>query len=281
MNEKVFKDYHDFPYDEFANCPLAAKRRGQKKKKNKNNYLDAIAAFDIETTKIPYKNLAVMFIWQFHISFDDNEYTVLGRTWEEFTAFMEFLAAIIPDGYSLLIFDHNFNYEMGYLLSQIDFTNSKGNPDVFAIDVHKPIQASSHHGKFEWRDSLVLFAGSGLAEVTKGLPHEKLGDFDYTMKRFSWTPLTDEEYQYCINDVYGLTEAVRELMRIHNDNLYSLPLTSTGFIRRDIARLMKNHTDRQDYPADNYWVYEVLRKSFRGGNTHSNRFYTGEIIKED
>ena len=282
MNEKVFKNYRDFPYAELSDCPIVKCKKGQKKGRiNKGiTYIDALAAFDIETTKIPHRELAVMFIWQFHISFLDNEYTVLGRTWDEFKAFMDLLACAIPEDCTLKIFDHNFNYEFGYLKSIIKFTDREGFTNIFSINPHKPIYAHSHNSTFIWCDSLILFAGSSLDKVTEGMPHHKLGDFDYTKKRFYWTELTDEEYQYCINDVYGLVEAVKDLMRLHGDNQYSLPITSTGFIRRDIKRLMYQHTRFGDYPSDQYFIYKLLRKAFRGGNTHANRFYAGDVYAE-
>ena len=303
MIEKVFYEIESFPYAQINNIPVAKRRKGQRKYIKdkfgkvvfeKPDYLDAIAAFDIETTKIDDKTLtangfkepnAVMFIWQFHINFiiDDEEYnyTVLGRTWDEFSRFTAIVAAMIPDDATLLTFVHNFNYEFNYIKSIINFTNKEGAIDIFAMDAHHPITASSHNGKFEWRDSLALF-GMKLEKVTKGLTHAKIDgkDFDYTKKRYSWTPLSDLEYQYCINDVYGLTEAIRRHMKNRNDNIYSICKTQTGYIRRVVKQIMYWHIKNNDYPADDYQIYKLLRDSFRGGNTHCNRFFAGDIYQE-
>lgn len=273
MKEKIFNNYQDVPFDEIRALPEAKNKRGGRRKGK--NYVDAIAAFDIETTKIPNEDLAVMFIWQFHIHSSEFDYTVLGRTWDEFLAFMACLNGTIEDR-TLMIYVHNFNYEFNYLKSLIKFTNKEGFTDIFSTDPHHPVYAMSHMGTFEWRDSYILL-GTSLEEATKGLPHEKLGDFDYTKKRFSWTKLTDRELQYCINDVFGLCEAIDRALRENNDTLYSIPLTSTGYIRRDIKRLMYHHTRFNDFPGDSFEVYEKLRKAFRGGNTHANRFYAGDI----
>jgi len=283
MIEKVFNGIKNFPYVEVAALPNATCKRGQRKRGR--IFVDAIAAFDIETTKIPGEEHSVMFIWQFHIMSKEFNYTVLGRTWEEFVKFMDVLAITLNDR-TLMIFDHNFNYEFSYIKSFIRFTDKNGFTDVFSKDPKHPIYAHSHYGAFEWRDSYSLF-NTKLEEVTKGLPHAKatkengeVDDFDYTKKRFSWTPLTDEEYKYCINDVYGLCEAVERAMKDHRDTLYSLPYTSTGYIRRDVKRLMYEHIRYNDYPADTYSIYEFLKDAYRGGNTHANRWYAGSIFNK-
>lgn len=311
MVEKVFFDINDFPLLEINEIPMEKRRRGQRKYIKdkygnivfeKDDYVAAIAAFDIETTKIPDGanvvwskpellkekiTQSVMFVWQFHITFmkDDERYnyTLLGRTWDEFDRFMNLLDAIIDDDLTLMIFVHNLNYEFNYIKSIIPLTNKDGECDIFAIDAHHPVSFHSHNGKFQWRDSLILF-NMKLEKVTEGLPHAKISgeDFDYTKKRFSWTPLTDIEIQYCINDVYGLTEGILRLMYDGEvkENLYSLPLTATGFTRRDVKKLMYWHTKNHDYVHDDYDSYSELRDAFRGGNTHCSRFWSGIVIRD-
>lgn len=283
----IIRDYKKFPFDEVRKMPVAKCKRGQRKAKNvvkdgksiktKIDRVNAIAAFDIETTKIPGEEHSVMFIWQFHFMNLDtgDNYTVLGRKWEEFIAFLHKLEYAL-EGKTLLIFDHNFNYEFSYIKSLIQFTNCYGFTEIFSKDPHHPVYAYSNFGAFEWRDSYALF-NSKLEEATKGLPHAKLDgdDFDYTKKRFSWTPLTELEESYCINDVWGLCEAVKRAMDEHGDTVYSIPLTATGYVRRDIKRLMYQHTRFNDYPSDDYPTYAKLRAAYRGGNTHANRWYAG------
>ena len=289
----IIRDYKKFPFDDVRKMGVAKCKRGQRKTKTVRKdgeavkvvieRVNAIAAFDIETTKIPGEEHSVMFIWQFHfMNLDTNEnYTVLGRKWEEFIAFLHKLEYAL-EGKTLLIFDHNFNYEFSYLKSIMEFKNRFGETEIFSKDPHHPVYAISNFGAFEWRDSYALF-NSNLAEATKGLPHAKLDgeDFDYTKKRFSWTPLTEQEEQYCINDVYGLCEAVKRAMDEHGDTVYSIPLTATGYVRRDIKRLMYHHTRFNDYPSDNYDTYRKLRSAYRGGNTHANRYYAGYKLAVD
>ena len=73
-----------------------------------------------------------------------------------------------------------------------------------------------------------------------GVPDAKLHDFDYSIVRYPWTALTPEELDYCINDVKGLVQALKKEMTMDGDTLYTIPLTSTGYVRRDCKKAMEN-----------------------------------------
>jgi DNA polymerase elongation subunit (family B) len=59
-----------------------------------------------------------------------------------------------------------------------------------------------------------------------------------------------------------------------NDNLYTIPLTSTGYVRRDVKAVLR---DWGSYKVKELLpdieVYTLLREAFRGGNTHANRYF--------
>lgn len=110
---------------------------------------------------------------------------------------------------------------------------------------------------------------------------QKLTGFDYDIKRYPWTALTDEELRYCINDVMGLTQALKNEMEKDGDTLLTVPMTSTGYVRRDIRKAVaKCGKDTIKGLFPDYEVYSILRKAFRGGDTHANRAYTGDILTE-
>lgn len=54
-------------------------------------------------------------------------------------------------------------------------------------------------------------------------------EFDYTKKRYPWTPLTDDEIAYCKTDVISVVECIKKEMEKDGDNLITIPLTSTGY----------------------------------------------------
>lgn len=236
--------------------------------KHKLYYLDTVAAFDIETTLISKYKQSVMYIWQFQI----RKITVIGRTWEEFRRFIQCLDSSIPDDCRLVIYVHNLSYEWQFIKTIIPID------DVFAMDRRKILRVIS--GRLEFRCSY-LHSNMSLDKFTSlhGVKHKKLHDFDYIKKRYPWTPLSDEELQYCINDVKGLQEALQHEMAADEDNLYTIPLTSTGYARREAKAALASSVWWIRRILPDLEVFTVLRKCFRGGNTHANRYNSDIVIK--
>lgn len=79
-----------------------------------NKYLEVIATWDIETSKIEYKDEthAFMYIWQLHIWGCP---VIYGRTWEDFINVINDLNAIIPDKKRMIIYVHNLAHEFQFL----------------------------------------------------------------------------------------------------------------------------------------------------------------------
>ena len=258
-----------------ANIETQKRGRGNPRTRKKVYYKDVICAFDIETTRLADVEQSIMYIWMLHIH---NHVTIIGRTWEELKSLFLQIREELEDN-TLCIFVHNLSYEFQFLRAIYDFSPK----EVFAVDSRKVLRCSMFDNKIEFRCSY-LHTNMSLAEYTNkmGVEHKKLDgeEFDYTKERYPWTPLTEKEIAYCIHDVVGLCEALEKEMTIDGDNLYTLPLTSTGYVRRDAKKAM-----RQIHPAfvknqlPDIQTYEMLREAFRGGDTHANRFYSGRIIK--
>ena len=246
--------------------------------KNKRRYKDLITAFDIETTSIDEIRQNVMYIWQWCFFWDDdNYYVVIGRTWSEFLTLCDKIAKALADDVYIVVFVHNLSYEYQYLRGVYEFDPES----VFAIDRRKIMKCDMLH-HFELRCSY-LHSNMSLDLYTKkfGAIHTKLSgdEFDYNKRRYWYTQLTDRELQYCINDVIGLCEALNNEMTADGDNLYTLPLTSTGYVRRDAKRAMHevNHMFVKNQLPD-LPTYQLLSECFRGGNTHANRYYANITI---
>lgn len=267
----------DFDPDEIKKYPVLKKPKGNPGGRKKEiNYIDCVCAFDIETTTttIRGKEINFMYIWQFQI---DEDVTVYGRTWSEFKFFLYRLRERMNKK-QMVVYVHNLSYEWQYIKSVFNF----GQDDVFATDSRKVVKCVIDK-TFEIRDSYILTNMSLDAFTRKmNVEHQKLSgiEFNYDKVRYPWTDLTDRELEYCINDVRGLVEAVKAQMKRDGDTLYTIPLTSTGYPRRDMKRVMKNYTSHQalqDMQPD-YQEYLLLRDCFRGGNTHANRYYAGKIV---
>lgn len=261
---------NNFPYDYLNTIPVLTKGRG----KNTREYLDIITAFDIETTNLDEIEQSIMYIWQFQVGL---EYTVIGRTWEEYFSFLNRIREIIKDRI-LVIYVHNLSFEWTFLKGLYYFPPE----DVFATDSYKILKCSMFNC-FEYRCSYYL-TNMSLGSFTKKMKVENLKlsglEFNYNKKRYPWTPLTDQELAYCINDVKGLVQALYRYFAIEKDNIVTTPLTATGYPRRDCKKAMQNYNHKQlKAMLPDPDVYRMLRAAYRGGNTHANRWHSDRLLE--
>lgn len=275
LQENTIYNVSTFDYNLISKTPLQKRKKGnQGKRNNVRKYKDVICAFDIETTNDEESRQAFMYIWQFQFG----EYTIIGRTWPEFLSFLgNIKTRLAPDEY-IVVFIHNASFEFQFLRGIYAFNTE----EVFAVDSRKVLKFEMLK-HFEFRCSY-LQTNMSLAEFTRkmGVENKKLSgdEFNYKKTRYPWTPLTNRELEYCINDVKGLVQAMQIQMAIDNDNLYTLPLTSTGYCRRDVKSAMRHfNKGKLNSMLPDYEVYTILAEAFRGGNTHGNRYYTGQIVK--
>ena len=265
----MITDVYDFDYSIFKKAGKVKRKKGSRNKKNYNNL---VCAFDIETTRIKEIEQSIMYIWQFQV---DEKVTVIGRTWGEFDYFMRAIASDLEEMDYIVVYVHNLSFEFQFLSGIYPFSKE----EVFALDKRKVCKCEMFE-HFEFRCSYIQTDMSLQTFTDKmNVKHKKLsGDLDYNAERYSYTPLTDEELAYCINDVQGLVEAIKTEMKNDGDTLYTIPLTSTGYVRRDVKNALGGNRWIMGIQPD-FDVYQVAREAFRGGNTHANRFYAGWILE--
>lgn len=258
-----------------AEIPTQKRGKGNPKTKAKISYKDVICTFDIETSRLPDIEQSIMYVWMLHIH---PHTTIIGRTWDELQTLLAKIKDELEEN-TLCIFVHNLSYEFQFMQAIYGFSKD----EVFAVDRRKVLKATMHENKFEFRCSY-LHSNMSLAEYTRKMKvkHVKLDgeEFDYKEIRYPWTPLTEKQLAYCINDVVGLAEAIEIEMEADGDNLYTFPLTSTGYVRRDAKRAMRKAPQgfvKNQLP--NIEIYKMCREAFRGGDTHANRFYADRIIE--
>ena len=264
-------NYKTLPEKLIRDLPTETRKRGNQGTKVRRVYTSALCAFDIETTALDDDH-TIMYIWQFQIGPD---VTVIGRSWREFKYLIWKLKRSRPEGEKLVVWVHNLAFEFQFLRGIYNFK-----PDeIFLTDARKPLRVDMWdflEFRCSYRHSNMSL-GQYLSKM--GVSSQKL-EMDYSIKRYPWTPLTDEEIAYCVNDVRGLVEALKVEMDMDGDNLYSIPLTVTGYVRRDARRAMR-HTPAGYVKSQlpDYRLFTMLRTAFRGGNTHASRFYSGRILK--
>jgi len=253
-------------------CIDKAKTYRKRGKGYHKNYKDIIITFDIETTALENDN-AIMYIWQLAYESKDGVKAITGRTWEEFEEVVYDINNTLGPHERVIIWVHNLQYEFSFLKGILKFD------DVFAIRTRRVLYAVC--GGIEFRCTYLL-TNMSLDRFLQQMDveHKKL-TLDYNKKRYPWTDLTPNEYAYCINDVIGLAEAMRRRLELDNDNVATVPYTSTGYIRRDAKRAYAkiSYGYRREILPD-YGPYRLLRLAFRGGNCHANRWITGHIIED-
>lgn len=272
--------YTEIPYTQIMMDAKESKKRGR----YAVSYLEIPCAFDIETTNIyrrtkagkidgKHRPYAFMYHWQFCIGYR----VVFGRTWDEF---IKMLRAIeqnmnLSNKLRLVVYVHNLSFEMQFMRKFLNVTES------FCKSDRNPLKIV-HNECIEFRCSAALsnMSLNMFCKAENARFYKMVDTYDYRKIRTAETELTETEKGYCYNDVRGLCECILSLMRF--DTLATIPMTSTGYVRRDARKEMKkNKANRRIFKDSAVTApeYNALRAAFRGGDTHANARYADQIIK--
>lgn len=270
--EHTVKVYNcnDFPINEITRgCRYVHKRY--------DTYVNIPCAFDIETTSVKCdKPYGFMYHWQFCMGTE----VCFGRTWEEFNVLIKRLNNSLEYSANCkyVVYVHNLAFEFQFMQNFINITS------LFAREKKKPmvVRTCEH---IEYRCSYVL-SNMSLAKFCKNskgcIFWKKDGDsYDYLKFRLPNTPMTPSEEEYCYCDVRGLCESIYSLME--EDDLASIPMTSTGYVRREFRNAMKaNPNNRRLFERLRLTPeqYLLCKLAFRGGNTSSNTLYVDEVLDD-
>lgn len=242
----------------------------------RKSYKKIYATFDIETTSIIQndESSGFMYIWQMCI----DGIVVIGRTWQEFIDFLEMLKKTLYLGYKtrLVIYVHYLPFEFQFFRNFFEIER------VFAVSKRQVVTV--HIMGFEFRCSYKLTNMSldRFCKSSKNCKHFKKSgtDFNYKICRTPTTYINDNEMEYVICDVLGLWESLQDFLE--TDTLVSIPLTSTGFVRRNYREKMLENPYNKKLISDtqlNPIQYAYLKECLRGGNTHANPTYANMIME--
>lgn len=271
VNEGDKVEVREYPQDPLLRIP---------KTLSSKNYLETYGAFDIETTNIQIGEdiHAIMYLWQFCIGNAGRRDVYVGRSWKDFRVFMNHLKLMynLDTGKKMVIWVHNLPFEFQFLRSILEPTK------MFAVKKRVPVVVT-FDDVFEFRCSYRLsnMSLSKFAEQERA-PHQKQSDFDYLKLRYPDTQIDDNDLYYGVCDVLSLHESVESIMAAYGDTLTSMPFTSTGYPRREARERVqsnyKNHYDMLDRQLSPH-LYKLCKSATRGGNTHTNALFAGEIIR--
>lgn len=237
--------------------------------------------FDIETTTlitgVTEKNLiqrdGIIWSGQFY---NGVEYTQTRNLLNTIAFLTNLNERYKEEPFKLCIYVHNLSYEFQFIK---DFFKWK---KLLCSNTRKIISAET--------EGLVFKCSYYLSNMNlrKFLENENVpeqyqkSEMDYSKRRYPWTKLTDQEYIYCKNDVVGLHLAIQNILKHTEDNdLNNIPMTSTGYVRKDCRVASKsNYRNRFRFLDEKltYEQFQFCRKAFRGGNTHANRRNANKVM---
>ena len=226
---------------------------------------------------------ALMYVWQIGI----NGHVIIGRTWDQFVNLINNISAKLglSSDKRIIIWVHNLAFEFQFLKDY--FTWEK----VFAISTRKPIYALTNNG-IEFRCSYIL-SNLSLLNVGKSLKKyhvsKLVGDLDYEKVRHEKTPLTEQEINYCINDILVLSCYIKEKIEESGNNITRLPLTSTGYCRNYTKENCLGHKDSIQFKKfrkiiDHLTIsgmeeYNQMQRAFAGGFTHTSARHSMKLLE--
>lgn len=257
--------------------------------KKKNNQLIAkqYICLDTETSHNHNEEHPECWIYQWSFTFNGSLY--FGRKPSDLIAILNEIVAFyeINEKRKIVVFVHNLPYDFSYLC--LFFYNAWGDPtNMLASAPHKPFIIQYECG-LEFRCTYKL-SNDSLARwgAKLGVKHPKMsGAIDYDVIRYQDSPLYRNDWRYQWTDCITMDECIKLQMDLYDDNIATLPITSTGYPRREIFREYngrgkhnKKNKERQKFKdtrleVESYLAYD---DEYSGGITHGNRYYKGKTL---
>ena len=287
----IYKRFQPFS-DEVVKDLCDKIKKCKTRTKNKIEYFDIPAAFDIETSLIETSAgyVSTMYIWQFGVGVGNTNYIIYGRHWEEFEKLIKrlgYMLQLSEEKRRLIIYIHNASYEFSFIARRFNWNK------VFCMRPHKPLFFTTESG-IEFRCSYLL-SGLSLDNIGKGLTKYKAqkrsGDLDYSLIRGACTPISKKELMYCIDDIHVLLNYIREVIEM-DGGITKIPYTKTGYARIHSRRMCFGRSHKKGEGKRKYDDYHNLMTKltldideykqaqycFTGGFCHDNAHYTDKLL---
>ena len=265
--------------------------------RNKCEYYNYPCSFDIETTTIkpgeldyigtaedPPIAFPYLFQWNIYGS------VIMCRHYHEALEIFSWISEYfrLANNRKLVIFDHNLGYEHSFFRDLWDVIPDRS----FALDEHHPVTIYTEDG-FIFRDSYKM-TNMGLESLTKDWSRKWKKNkeiMDYSQLRTPYTELDDNTLIYSALDVLSLSDAIEAFLAARSERIWTNCPTSTSFIRKELKARIGVGVKKRSKEQQNYWKwierqrvdlkqYSLLQRLARGGNTHANRRYTGQLLKD-
>lgn len=261
----------EFPYKSLKRATCRGK--GKYSVQYNKDYM----TFDSETSHIDH-DIAWIYQWSAYIG----GYCVIGRYVSEFIQFINNIRneLDIHAKKKLVIYIHNMAYDMTYLYQHL--VEDMGEPDnMLALSPHKFL--SINFNGIEFRCSYLLTHRSlaNWCEKMNTDVKKMVGAVDYNVVRFPDQELEEVDWQYQVCDVVSQSQCLAKQMSAYHDNIASIPLTSTGYIRRKCRTKCTSTPGYRDWFLKNRMterVYQFVHSAFGGGLAVCNRYQCNKTI---
>lgn len=265
--------------------------------RNVIEYYNYPCSFDIETTTIKpgeldYKAgkdappIAFPYLFQFNLY----GRVIMCRHYREAVQIFGQISKYFKLGGNrrLIFFIHNASYEYGFWRELWNIIPE----ECFAVDERHPVTIITRDG-FVFRDSYKM-TNMSLETLTKDWSKKYVKQkeiMDYSILRTPYTKLDNNTLLYSALDVLSLSDAIGEFLKARNEPIWTKCPTSTSFIRKELKKRIgvgiKHRTEEQKKYFEilkaqriDKDIWHLLERAARGGNTHANRFYTGQLLSD-
>ncbi|MBQ0154265.1 MAG: hypothetical protein KBS70_05730 [Bacteroidales bacterium] len=268
-----------YNYDEYVFPALMLEEKASNRQKKQ--YYNIIITADTETSKVTetdadgIENPVGCWVYQWAVKFGECDY-IAGRTAEELILFFRRIITEynLDTTKRIVIWFHNAAYDLSYLINGL---YQYFVVDLFAMSSRKVVKCTLD-GCLEIRCSWKLVNKSLAAWCKDVKPYhiKQVGEIDYNTVRTPASELTKEDWNYMLNDVASQYDCLK--YELKNETIATVPMTSTGFVRRAMREASKKETRwKSMYKAMLLTPsqYKLIKNAFTGGYTHCNSWDLG------
>ena len=221
--------------------------------------------------------------WIYQWAFKFGNQIVIGRRPSEFIKALRVLANefnLSPDR-QISVFVHNLSFDVEYLRQWL--VEEFGKARMLCVKPHKFI--SFEVGGFLFKCTWKLSNKSLRAWSSDlGTTHQKIAEkkIYYEEIHYQDEELKPENWEYQIKDVLVLDEAMEKQLAAYGDTMLTIPLTSTGYVRRDCRRnYRKDRRNRKRFLKTRLCVesYALARDEFEGAISHGYRIFANQTVR--
>lgn len=190
----------------------------------------------------------------------------------------------IDEHKQIVVYIHNASYDLSYLLPWIQIYLPGFDERSGIYDGRNKI-ITYRQGPLDFRCTYLLSSCSleRWCEEMNAEHKKQVGMYDYSRLLFQDSEIDEDSKIYDEYDVLSMYDCLNKQMEAYGDDITTIPLTSTGYIRRALRNACR---DDQNYRSEYFnksrldaAAYTVVSPSYSGGYTHNNRNRKAKTVR--